>query len=132
MPEPAFALPPYLGPTSFGSNQRVRRENDSLDRFLILLTFVRVTELAKELANRVRMRADTSRIVQGRGQFQHRDVAILCNDLEKESAMRIELSLAPWATLSGRAGLSNAHDRLPPTRTDGRGQLQTQRSRPPA
>lgn len=53
MPEPVVALPLYPDSTAFGGNQRVRRENDSLDRFLILLNFVRVAELAKEFANRV-------------------------------------------------------------------------------
>jgi hypothetical protein len=78
--------------------------------------FVCITELAKKLAYRIRVRAHAGRVMPGRRQFRHCDVSILRDDFCKETAMGIELSLAPWTTLRGSARLSSASDRKPPPR----------------
>ncbi len=77
--EPILTLPPYLVSAAFGSNQR---------HF-----FVRVTKLAKEFANRIRVRTHASRIMQGSCQLRHSDVAIQRNNFSEEITMRIELPL---------------------------------------
>ena len=94
--------------------------------------FVCIAELAKKLADRVRVRAHAGRVMQGRRQFRHCDVSILRNDFSEKAAMRIELSLAPGATLRGRAGLSGAADRKPPPRPGRTRKLQAQRRCAPA
>ena len=94
--------------------------------------FVCIAELTKELADRIRVRLHAGCIMQGRCQFRHRDVAILRNDLGKEGAMRVKLSLALEPALRGCAGLTGPADRLPPTRPGGRRHLQPQRRSAPA
>ena len=94
--------------------------------------FYAIAELAKELANRVRVRAHAGRVMQGGSQFGHRDVAVLRDDLGEEPAMRIELSFALGAALRGRTRLARPPDRERPSGTRGWRQLQTQRRRTPA
>ena len=91
-----------------------------------------VAKLAKELANRVRVRAHTGRVMQGTGKFRHCDVAILCNDFNEAGAMRIELSVASGATLRSYSGLAGAPNCKPPPRSGRRRKLQTQRRGAPA
>lgn len=94
--------------------------------------FVHVTELAKELANRIRLRAHTGYVLQGGCQFRHRDVAILHDDFCKEAAMRLKLSLPSGAALRRGSGLPGMSDRQSPTCSRGRRKLQAQRRRTPA
>lgn len=81
--------------------------------------FMRIAELAKELADRIRVRAQAGRVMQGRCQFRHRDVTILHNDFRKEHPVWIEFSFALGAALRCGASSSGPADR-PCSRTCGR------------
>ncbi len=87
MCEPIGASPPYLGVAALGNDQHVRRENDSPDRFLILLNFVREAKALEQVAyGRV---LDLQACSRGKGvpQFKQRDIRILGNQFFKEIDM---------------------------------------------
>ena len=84
MPDPTVALLSYPCTASFGRDQRVCRENDSLDRFLTLLNFVREAQLAQEPANRIGMRLNAGRICQRTSQLRHGHVAVLIDQFDQK------------------------------------------------
>lgn len=87
------ALLPYLGATASGRGQRVRRENDSLDRFLIVLTLVREPEPGQQLGDGGVMYPHTLCVGQRIAQLKKRDVGALGGEVFKESLMRGQLPL---------------------------------------
>lgn len=91
--------------------------------------FVRVAELAKEFADRIRICSHAGCIMQGGRQFRHRDVAILLDNFGEETAVRIGFSLALGTTLRSRADLPDTSDCKSQTYPRGRRKLQAQRRR---
>jgi len=77
---------------------------------------MRITELAEKLANRVWMRLHTGRVVQGRGQLRHRDVAILLDDFGEKAAMWVEFPLTFGPTLRRGSRFASPADCKPPPR----------------
>ncbi|PIL19002.1 hypothetical protein P775_16700 [Puniceibacterium antarcticum] len=60
---------------------------------------MRITELAKDLANRVGVRVQAGRVMSGGRQFRHRDVAVLGDDFREDGSVRITFAFASGASL---------------------------------
>ena len=76
--EPVLALFLYFCATTFCGGQG--------------LFFVRVTEFAQEMPNRLRVGSNASSIEQCGGRFGHGDVAVMTNNLSEEGAMGIKFT----------------------------------------
>src|SRR6056297_2014499 len=86
--------------------------------------FIRVAQLAKELADGVGVRLNPRCVKQGCTQLGHRDVSVLRDDFGKEAQMQVQLALAFRPTLPSCLSPTRASDRKRPTRSRGRRELQ--------
>ncbi|WP_316653300.1 hypothetical protein [Ovoidimarina sediminis] len=78
------------------------------------------------------MGLNACRIMQGGGEFGHRDVAVLRNHFDEKQLMGGKFAFALGATLRRGTSRPALADRKPPPRSSSRGELQPQRRCTPA
>jgi hypothetical protein len=117
VPEPIGPLLPYLRATAFGGNQRVRRENDSLDRFLILLNFAREPEPGQQVGDGRVVHLHALGLGERIAQFKERDVGVLSDQLLKESLMCCQLPFAGRRSPGCGFGMPHGPNLMRPTRS---------------
>jgi hypothetical protein len=79
--------------------------------------FIRVAQLAKDLADGVGVRPNARCVKQGCTQLRHRDVTILLDDFVKEAQMRVQLALAFRPALRSSLRPACPPDRKCPSRS---------------